>query len=77
MEAEERCSLRDELLGYLLAAMCLLWLGGSHPERLLFSRAALLVGSHSQILVQMAALVWELSLKPHRGKLPELEGSID
>ncbi|MEI7666547.1 MAG: type II toxin-antitoxin system VapC family toxin [Synechococcaceae cyanobacterium ELA263] len=36
----------------------------------------LLVDSRSEIRVS-AASVWELSLKHHRGKLPELAGAID
>ncbi|APD48033.1 type II toxin-antitoxin system VapC family toxin [Synechococcus sp. CS-602] len=60
--------------GYLLDSHVLLW-WWFDPERLSSAVQALLVDPTSQILVS-AASVWELSLKHHRGKLPELEGSI-
>ncbi|MEA5411709.1 type II toxin-antitoxin system VapC family toxin [Synechococcus sp. BA-120 BA3] len=55
---------------YLLDSHALLWWWFA-PERLSGPVRALLVDSTSRILVS-AASVWELSLKHHQGKLPEL-----
>ncbi len=55
---------------YLLDSHALLW-WWFDPERLSGAVQALLVDPSSRILVS-AASVWELSLKHHQGKLPEL-----
>ncbi|MCP9861253.1 MULTISPECIES: type II toxin-antitoxin system VapC family toxin [unclassified Cyanobium] len=55
---------------YLLDSHVLLW-WWFDPERLSGAVQALLVDPSSRILVS-AASVWELSLKHHQGKLPEL-----
>ncbi|WP_216916376.1 MULTISPECIES: type II toxin-antitoxin system VapC family toxin [unclassified Synechococcus] len=55
---------------YLLDSHALLWWWFA-PERLSGAALALLVDPTSRILVS-AASVWELSLKHHQGKLPEL-----
>jgi PIN domain nuclease of toxin-antitoxin system len=60
---------------YLLDSHALLW-WWFDPERLSGAVQALLVDPTSRILVS-AASVWELSLKHHQGKLPELEQAMD
>jgi PIN domain nuclease of toxin-antitoxin system len=59
----------------LLYSHVLLW-WWFDPARLSTAVHALLVDPSSEIRVS-AASVWELSLKHHRGKLPELAGAID
>jgi PIN domain nuclease of toxin-antitoxin system len=59
---------------YLLDSHVLLWWWFS-PERLSQPAAALLVDPASPVLVS-AATVWELSIKHHQGKLPELQQAI-
>ncbi len=61
-------------IGYLLDSHALLW-WWFEPHRLAHSVASLLQDSRSPIHVS-AASVWELSLKHHRGRLPELAGAI-
>lgn len=60
---------------YLLDSHALLW-WWFDPERLSSAVHALLVDPTSTILVS-AASVWELSLKHHQGKLPELGMAIE
>lgn len=60
---------------YLLDSHVLLW-WWFDPARLSAAVHELLINSSSEIRVS-AASVWELSLKHHRGKLPELAGAID
>lgn len=60
--------------GYLLDSHVLLW-WWFDPARLSAAVRGLLVDPTCEILVS-AASVWELSLKHHRGKLPELAGAI-
>lgn len=59
---------------YLLDSHVLLW-WWFDPERLSGAVQALLVDPSSRILVS-AASVWELSLKHHQGKLPELAAAL-
>ncbi len=59
---------------YLLDSHALLWWWFA-PERLSGAALALLVDPTSRILVS-AASVWELSLKHHQGKLPELAAAL-
>ena len=59
---------------YLLDSHVLLW-WWFDPERLSAPVRALLVDPGTAILVS-AASVWELSLKHHQGKLPELDTAI-
>jgi PIN domain nuclease of toxin-antitoxin system len=59
---------------YLLDSHVLLW-WWFDPQRLSPAAHALLIEPSNQILVS-AASIWELSLKVHRGKLPELERVI-
>lgn len=59
---------------YLLDSHVLLW-WWFDPERLSGAVQALLVDPTSRILVS-AASVWELSLKHHQGKLPELAAAL-
>lgn len=59
---------------YLLDSHVLLW-WWFVPERLSGAVQALLVDPTSRILVS-AASVWELSLKHHQGKLPELASAM-
>ena len=59
-------------IGYLLDSIGLLW-WWIEPQRLSHSVASLLADSRSPVHV-IAASVWELSLKHHRGRLPELAG---
>ena len=65
--------MRDSV-GYLLDSHALLW-WWFDPERLTEPVQTLLVDPASTVLVS-AATVWELSLKHHQGKLPELEQAI-
>jgi PIN domain nuclease of toxin-antitoxin system len=60
--------------GYLLDSHVLLW-WWFDPQRLSPAAHALLLEPTNPILVS-AASIWELSLKVHRGKLPELERAI-
>lgn len=64
----------SESVGYLLDSHVLLW-WWFDPERLTQPVQALLVDPDTTVLVS-AATVWELSLKHHQGKLPELEQAI-
>ena len=59
---------------YLLDSHVLLW-WWFEPSRLSAAAHDLLVDPSSEIRVS-AASVWELSIKHHRGKLPELAGAI-
>ncbi|QPN68111.1 type II toxin-antitoxin system VapC family toxin [Synechococcus sp. CBW1006] len=59
---------------YLLDSHVLLW-WWFEPERLSGAVRELLIDSATPVLVS-AATVWELSLKHHRGKLPELASVI-
>ncbi|MCP9889019.1 type II toxin-antitoxin system VapC family toxin [Cyanobium sp. ATX 6A2] len=59
---------------YLLDSHVLLW-WWFDPERLSAPVQALLIDPGTAILVS-AASVWELSLKHHQGKLPELDTAI-
>ena len=59
---------------YLLDSHVLLW-WWFEPERLSNPVAALLSNPSTAILVS-AASIWELSLKHHLGKLPELQSAI-
>ncbi|MCP9915275.1 type II toxin-antitoxin system VapC family toxin [Cyanobium sp. ATX 6F1] len=60
---------------YLLDSHVLLW-WWFDPDRLSAAVRELLIEPTNTVLVS-AATVWELSLKYHRGKLPELERAID
>lgn len=60
--------------GYLLDSHVLLW-WWFDPERLSAAVLALLTEPETPVLVS-AASVWELSLKHHQGKLPELGSAI-
>ncbi|NDG76177.1 MAG: PIN domain nuclease, partial [Synechococcaceae bacterium WB8_1B_136] len=64
----------SESVGYLLDSHVLLW-WWFDPERLTQPVQALLVDPDTTVLVS-SATVWELSLKHHQGKLPELEQAI-
>jgi PIN domain nuclease of toxin-antitoxin system len=59
---------------YLLDSHTLLW-WWFDPERLSTAVRDLLTNPAMPVLVS-AATVWELSLKHHQGKLPELSGAI-
>ena len=59
---------------YLLDSHALLW-WWFDPDRLSTAVRELLTDPASPVLVS-AASVWELSLKHHQGKLPELSGAI-
>lgn len=59
---------------YLLDSHVLLW-WWFDPDRLSQQVLSLLVDPNSTVLVS-AASVWELSLKHHQGKLPELATAI-
>jgi PIN domain nuclease of toxin-antitoxin system len=59
---------------YLLDSHALLW-WWFDPDRLSTAVRELLTNPASPVLVS-AASVWELSLKHHQGKLPELSGAI-
>ena len=60
--------------GYLLDSHVLLW-WWFDPDRLSTAVRELLIDPSTSVLVS-AASVWELSLKHHQGKLPELSGVI-
>jgi PIN domain nuclease of toxin-antitoxin system len=62
-------------VGYLLDSHVLLW-WWFEPQRLSAPVLALLADPGTTVLVS-AASVWELSLKHHQGKLPELQQAID
>ena len=64
----------SDSVGYLLDSHVLLW-WWFDPERLSESVQTLLADPATRVLVS-AATVWELSLKHHQGKLPELEQAI-
>ena len=59
---------------YLLDSHALLW-WWFDPDRLSSAVLRLLCNPSASVLVS-AASVWELSLKHHQGKLPELSGAI-
>jgi PIN domain nuclease of toxin-antitoxin system len=59
---------------YLLDSQALLW-WWFDPDRLSTAVRELLTDPPTPVLVS-AASVWELSLKHHQGKLPELSGAI-
>jgi PIN domain nuclease of toxin-antitoxin system len=59
---------------YLLDSHVLLW-WWFDPERLSAAVRELLIDPATPVLVS-AATVWELSLKHHQGKLPQLEQAI-
>ena len=59
---------------YLLDSHVLLW-WWFDPDRLTSQVRSLLIDSNSAVLVS-AASIWELSLKHHQGKLPELDNAI-
>lgn len=61
-------------VAYLLDSHALLW-WWFDPDRLSTAVRELLTDPASPVLVS-AASVWELSLKHHQGKLPELSGAI-
>ena len=60
--------------GYLLDSHVLLW-WWFDPDRLSNTALELLSNPSTSVLVS-AATVWELSLKHHQGKLPELSSAI-
>ena len=60
--------------GYLLDSHVLLW-WWFDPDRLSTAALELLSNPSTSVLVS-AASVWELNLKHHQGKLPELSGVI-
>ena len=60
--------------GYLLDSHVLLW-WWFDPDRLSVPVLALIADPQTPVLVS-AATVWELSLKHHQGKLPELAQAI-
>ena len=60
--------------GYLLDSHVLLW-WWFDPDRLSAPVQALIADPQTPVLVS-AATVWELSLKHHQGKLPELAQAI-
>ena len=60
--------------GYLLDSHVLLW-WWLDPDRLSTAVRELVIDPSTPVLVS-AASVWELSLKHHQGKLPELSGVI-
>lgn len=59
---------------YLLDSHALLW-WWFDPDRLSTAVRELLINPAMPVLVS-AASVWEISLKHHQGKLPELSGAI-
>ena len=61
-------------MAYLLDSHVLLW-WWFDPDRLSTAVRELLIDPSTPVLVS-AASVWELSLKHHQGKLPELSGAI-
>jgi len=64
----------SEAVGYLLDSHVLLW-WWFEPERLSQAVQILLADPATTVLVS-AASVWELSLKHHQGRLPELQQAI-
>lgn len=64
----------SDSVSYLLDSHVLLW-WWFDPDRLSQAVQTLLADSATTVLVS-AATVWELSLKHHQGKLPELEQAI-
>ena len=64
----------ESSLSYLLDSHALLW-WWFDPDRLSGAVRSVLSGSENQVLVSAASL-WELSLKHHQGKLPELGSAI-
>jgi len=64
----------ESSLAYLLDSHALLW-WWFDPDRLSGAVRSLLSDSENQVLVS-AASVWELCLKHHQGKLPELASAI-
>ena len=62
-------------MGYLLDSHVLLWWWFA-PERLSEAVLRLLTDPTTTVLVS-AASIWELSIKHHQGKLPELTQVID
>ncbi len=64
----------SDAVGYLLDSHVLLW-WWFEPERLSQTVQPLLADPATTVLVS-AASVWELSLKHHQGKLPELQQAI-
>ena len=64
----------ESSLAYLLDSHALLW-WWFDPDRLSGAVRSVLSDSENQVLVS-AASVWELSLKHHQGKLPELASAI-
>ena len=64
----------SEAVGYLLDSHVLLW-WWFEPERLSQAVQILLADPATTVLVS-AATVWELSLKHHQGRLPELQQAI-
>ena len=64
----------ESSLAYLLDSHALLW-WWFDPDRLSGAVRSLLSDAENQVLVS-AASVWELSLKHHQGKLPELASAI-
>ena len=59
---------------FLLDSHALLW-WWFDPDRLSTAARELLINPSTPVLVS-AASVWELSLKHHQGRLPELSGAI-
>ena len=64
----------ESSLAYLLDSHALLW-WWFDPDRLSGAVRSLLSDAENQVLVS-AASVWELSLKHHQGKWPELASAI-
>ena len=64
----------ESSLAYLLDSHALLW-WWFDPDRLSGAVRSVLSDAENQVLVS-AASVWELSLKHHQGKLPELASAI-
>jgi len=64
----------SDSVGYLLDSHVLLW-WWIDPDRLSGPVQALIADPETPVLVS-AATVWELSLKHHQGKLPELAQAI-
>jgi len=64
----------NDTVGYLLDSHVLLW-WWFEPDRLPGAVQSLITDPATPVLVS-AATVWELSLKHHQGKLPELAQAI-
>ena len=64
----------NDAVGYLLDSHVLLW-WWFEPDRLSGAVQSLITDPATPVLVS-AATVWELSLKHHQGKLPELAQAI-